>query len=228
MASNYITPPMMQPVTPRPGQMPGHAPHQRHYHGFCSSCRHPIAQCMCHRECRKIEKELLVVPGGAVGPKEEIGRIKDVGVEEESRVNVTKKVMALMDLISPAEINTNQSDEKAADTNITMSVIDKFRKSISIGRIPYGMQTTVIGGGCCVHLSMEYMPVLPAAIATNVALVGALVMDSQGTILGWGKLFTDEGHQVKECIISTNPGAYLTVIAANAIARARWCEIISC
>jgi hypothetical protein len=183
---------------------------------------------MCHRECRKIEKELLVLPG-AKPPKEEIDPSTGADILHTNRDASTRKVMALMDLIGPSEINTNMGSEKAAETNnITMSVIEKFRDSIAIGRIPASMQTTIIGGGCCVHLSMEYMPLLPAALANNVAMIGAMVMDSKGTVLGWGKIFTDEGHQVKECVISTNPGAYLTVIAANAIARARWCEIVSC
>ena len=225
MANNYFVPSTMQPVKPWSGHRPGHAP-QQHYHGFCPHCRHPVAQCMCHRECRKIEKELLVLPG--TKPAQELDPTTGANILHTTRDASTRKVMALMELIGPNEINTNMENEKEADTsNITMDVIDKFRRSIAIGRAPYSMQTTVIGGGCCVHLSMEYMPLLPAALANNVAMIGAMVMDSQGTVLGWGKIFTDEGHQVKECVISTNPGAYLTVIAANAIARARWCEIVS-
>ncbi len=225
MPNNYFTPPMMQPVKP----WPGHAPHQPQYHGFCPSCRHPMAQCMCHRECRKIEKELLVAPSTAVKPKEEIDPTIGANILHTTSEYTTRKVMALMDLISPTELNTNPSaDKAAADKSVPISIISKLRQSMIIGNAFYSMQSTIIGGGCCVHLSMEYMPLLPAAIFDSAAVVGAMVMDSKGTVLAWGKIFVGEGHQVKECVISTNPGAYLTVIAVNGIARARWCEIVSC
>jgi len=45
--------------------------------------------------------------------------------------------------------------------------------------------------------------------------------------LTWHKVF-EEGYHVKESIITTYPGAWLTVDVTSAIARVRWCEIFSC
>lgn len=239
MSNHTITRPTtpmrpMRPLKPRPGQSPGYAPHAQHYHGFCPSCSHPIAQCVCHRECKKIDKELLVVPGIVGGPKEEVDPTTGAGIvgganfAGMSKEATNKRIFALMDLISPVETATG--DEKAArsDTNVSMKLINQLREGIVIGQTPYGMQTTVIGGGCCVHLSMEYMPVLPAPLSVSLSMSAAMVMDSQGTIMGWGKFFTDGGHHVKECVISTNPGAWLMVLSVNSVTRVRWCEIISC
>jgi hypothetical protein len=36
------------------------------------------------------------------------------------------------------------------------------------------------------------------------------------------------GYRVRECVITTNPGARLLAAALNAAARVRWCEIFSC
>jgi len=84
----------------------------------------------------------------------------------------------------------------------------------------------IIGGGCCVQLSVEYMPAT-VSLADQVCDVNVRVQDSEGSTLTWRKQFK-EGYHVKECIITTYPGARLTVIVVNAIARVRWCEIFSC
>ena len=224
----------IRPVKPWPGQSSSYAPHSQHYHGFCPSCSHPIAQCVCHRECKKIDKELLVLPGIVGGPKVDpttgAGIVGNTHIVGMTKAAATKKVLGMMDMVTPFDASAgDEKDEKAAaDANVSLKVINQLREGIVIGKIPYGMQMTVIGGGCCVHLSMEYMPIVPAPISANLSMSAAMVMDSQGTIMGWGKLFTDEGHHVKECIISTNPGAWLTVISVNSVTRVRWCEIISC
>jgi len=88
-----------------------------------------------------------------------------------------------------------------------------------------GFGSAIIGGGCCVHLSIEYRPA--QFVATSPALVAVTATDTEGTALMWGKVFS-QGYHIKECIISTNPGANLYVITLNAIARVRWCEIFSC
>jgi hypothetical protein len=85
----------------------------------------------------------------------------------------------------------------------------------------------VIGGGCCVSLSVEYMPSNPSLTTTAVAAVDVVVRDSAGAVLAWGREFK-EGYHVQECIITTKPGAILNVRVSNAIARVRWCEIFSC
>ena len=76
------------------------------------------------------------------------------------------------------------------------------------------------------QLSVEYMPV-NLSLQDQVCRVAVEVQDSAGSLLAWSKQFK-EGYHVKECIITTYPGAKLLVIASNAIARVRWCEIFSC
>ena len=90
----------------------------------------------------------------------------------------------------------------------------------------------VIGGGCCVHLSIEYMPIpelmrKDLAAAGDVATVSVDVIDSESTVLGWEKL-VQPGYHIKEGIITTHPGALLSLKVINAIARVRWCEVFSC
>ena len=90
------------------------------------------------------------------------------------------------------------------------------------GRI--GSASAFIGGGCCVHLSIEYAP---AGAADG--LVGVLVQDSHDTQLTWVKrVAAGLGYQIKECIVTTKPGAHLTALAVGATARVRWCEVFSC
>lgn len=219
MANNFFTPPTMQPWYP---MNPSHAHHHghHHHHGFCKSCCHPIAQCVCHRDCRKVEKEVLVKaeaasdqPGTTVPPSS--------GAAAAPYVN---KINAIIDFAAPMEAQTG--DEKSAETRATLSDVQMLRLLVSRQQAGLAEKTAVIGGGCCVHLSVEYMPLQPLS---NVAsLSAAIVVDSQNTILMWGKLFKGEGYHIKECIISTNPGAKLAVYSLNSITRVRWCEIISC
>lgn len=88
-----------------------------------------------------------------------------------------------------------------------------------------GSDSTIIGGGCCVYLSVEYMHSQETATATAVAVK---VNDSEGTTLAWAKKGFAPGYYIKEGIITTNPGATLIVTVSNAIARVRWCEVFSC
>ena len=89
-----------------------------------------------------------------------------------------------------------------------------------------GRAEAIIGGGCCVQLSVEYMPAT-VSLKDQDCTVTVEVQDSEGSLLAWRKRF-EEGYHVKECIITTYPGARLAVIVNNAIARVRWCEIFSC
>jgi hypothetical protein len=85
--------------------------------------------------------------------------------------------------------------------------------------------TEFIGGDCCVSLSVEVAP----TVATAGFLVGILVVDSCGTFLAWARVEkAGTCYRVHECVISTNPGAKLTVVAVNCTARVRWCEVFSC
>jgi hypothetical protein len=90
-----------------------------------------------------------------------------------------------------------------------------------------GKATAIIGGGCCVHLAVEYMPDPAVSDAgTNGRGVRVRVLDSDNSQLMWTKEFTD-GYHVKENIITTKPGATLSVNVTNAIARVRGAEIYS-
>jgi hypothetical protein len=82
-----------------------------------------------------------------------------------------------------------------------------------------------IGGGCCVHVSVEYAPIA----ATAQSLVAVLVRDTEGTTMAWERIDPPGTHyQVKENVITTKPGATITLLASNATVRARWCEVFSC
>ena len=85
--------------------------------------------------------------------------------------------------------------------------------------------TAFIGGGCCVHLSLEYAPNTPTA-ASRVAVI---VEDADGTNMTWERAEKPgTGYQVKEGVISTRPGAKVALVVVNMTARLRWCEIFSC
>ncbi|TAN74296.1 MAG: hypothetical protein EPN14_09305 [Gallionella sp.] len=227
MYPKYPTGPMMQPAQAMHPHFAPQGVHAPHAHGFCASCCHPAAQCTCHRSCRKIEKELLVGPnaaGGGITPgKIGKGAHNTAASDDPARA----KAFALMDLISPPEATAADMDEKAAiDAHLPMRGASYLRQAVAANKAAIGMKDTVIGGGCCVHLSIEYMQMNPLVPLT--ALAGVLVIDSKATMMAWGKMFTDDGYHVKECIISTQPGAHLVVLSINAITRVRWCEIISC
>lgn len=88
-----------------------------------------------------------------------------------------------------------------------------------------GTGTAFIGGGCCVHLSIEYAAQTPTQAC--VVLVGA--KDADGTTLIWAKMEqASAGYRIKENIVTTSPGATVVVEVINATARLRWCEIFSC
>jgi hypothetical protein len=151
------------------------------------------------RECHKEFKELLVAP------------------EASGRVIRPMQTLELMDDRSSTgglAINTN------ADTTGLSEGTTADKSSSAKG-------TAIIGGGCCVHLAIEYMPDPSVDVqGSNGRGVRVTVADSDNSMLTWTKEFT-EGYHVKENIITTKPGATLTLSVQNAIARVRWCEIYS-
>ena len=88
-----------------------------------------------------------------------------------------------------------------------------------------GIAKAFIGGACCVYLSIEYAPQMPTAASQVLVLVD----DSESTVLAWGKS-EEVGacYHIKECIVTTKPGADLTVLVVKMTARVRWCEIFGC
>jgi hypothetical protein len=116
-----------------------------------------------------------------------------------------------------------ETTEKVLSDTINIIGRDSTTKSAGSGQ-------AIIGGGCCVQLSVEYMPVKPVLAVDSTSdpcRVTVEVLDSEGCLLVWRKGFM-EGYHVKESIITTYPGARLTVSVNNAIARVRWCEVFSC
>lgn len=171
--------------------------HHAHHdaHGFCHSCCHPHSHCQCHRRECRKESKELLVTPAATDAKK-----MDAIVEAP----ILKMMMKGEPTMARGEALAGMNLEKAATL---------------------GMDTAFIGGGCCVHLSVEYAADSP----TQAFGVGILVADSEGTLLLWGKgEKAGTPYQIKEGIITTKPGAKLTVLVVNATARVRWCEIFSC
>lgn len=212
--SNHFFEAATLPIS-RYGRQPANMHSHPNYHGFCHSCCHPIAKCCCgHRECQKIAKELLAKPSEK----------ETKGADAERMKNVFSMIINPMHA-KASSAETVTAGEGTSDTTHLIRNVSGMMAGISSGKVPIGSETAIIGGGCCVHLSIEYMPSQPT---TNVpSLVAVLVTDSEGTFLGWGKLVSP-GYHIKEGIITTNPGAQLVLYVINAIARVRWCEIFSC
>jgi hypothetical protein len=172
-------------------------------HGFCQSCCHPASKCCCHRECRKESRELLVLPTLSVGDA-----IKDpANAATFARTAVFRGRQSSSTPVSGGDFAIREP----------LDVGDAAAR-VGIGR-------AFIGGACCVYLSIEYVPQTP----TTTSLVLVLVDDNEGTLLAWGR--TEQpgaGYNIKECIITTKPGADLAVAVLNMTARVRWCEIFSC
>jgi len=203
MPMPYMAGAMYPGTQPHPGQMGS---------GFCHSCCHPRSKCVCGcRECLREAKELLV--------KSDITRgdlPKTPGFAAVSRMaQVAPMVMNL----APTMEHESYQAASAADRQLSPGL------AAAAGAVQLGLGTAFIGGGCCVYLSAEYTPTTPTAPM----LVAVLVQDSEGTLLAWVR--TEKagvGYQIKECIVTTKPGATLVVLAVNATARIRWCEVFSC
>lgn len=196
------------------GQALGFQPHPPAYHGgFCKSCCHPVSKCCCSRECMKEAKELLVTPKKK---KADIGTL-----------NLIKtRIMSFSPIGQPEEKTVEEKGPLHIATNITA-----LTSGLEAGTVAWGMGDAIIGGGCCVHLSIEYMQNIDETTLLSpdvISVVIAAALDSEGTLLAWSKFKFPHGYHIKEGIITTNPGAKLAVIVLNAIARIRWCEIFSC
>lgn len=196
----------------KPSSYHHHYPHPQNQ-GFCPSCCHPIWACCCgYKECRKESKELLVIP------------------QEEKDLKKSSRMMSFLNFFGPSESGEKKSSgdnvhAKMAGTESFIRSKEKFE--LLTRQAAMGTGTAFIGGGCCVHLSVEFMPTV--GIAETPGLILIMVVDSENTILSWGKLIDgDDGYCIKEDIITTNPGATLTVIVLNITARVRWCEVFSC
>jgi len=155
------------------------------------------------RECRREAKELLVEPEAKANP-------------QAVQVDVKTQDKAVSDTANTGRLPMEGPQEVVVVGNETVDGT--------------GSRKAIIGGGCCVQLSVEYMPAKPVLNADSSSpkcAVTVEVVDNEDCYLGWRKIF-QEGYHVKESIITTYPGAWLTVTVTNAIARVRWCEVFSC
>lgn len=195
---------------------------QQHDQGFCWSCYHPMYMCVCRTDCIKEPKELLVEPEPYKRGTMAAGLVRNLFTV----MQMPAQKAAAQAKEADAKKTVREGDRVIAAMHDLDAAMEETPTQIQVG---YG--DGVIGGGCCVHLCIEYMPssalseVVP--LTTLPAMVVVYVLDSEATVLGWGKL-VKSGYHIKEGIISTNPGARLIVGVLNAIARVRWCEIFSC
>lgn len=197
--------------------------HAAHAH-CCSGCGHPISHCTCHMRCRTVDRELLA---DAVIEKESAdGTIgANLSHSPQTVLNIMRKI-DLSDFATATADSAKAIEIGASQVNTMTDQFELLRKMIAAGRISVGENSAIIGGLCCVKLSVEYMPIIP--INQYPSLVAIAVMDSEGTMMAWGKLFMNGEHQYKEAVMTVNPGARLVAIAVNAVCRVRWCETISC
>ena len=134
-------------------------------------------------------------------------------------------------LVEPATKAAAPADTSGNAVNVNSELNTHILEGMETATYVANTGQAIIGGGCCVQLSVEYMPANPVVSANPATaqqcLVRVAVADSEGCTLTWLKTF-QEGYHVKESIITTYPGARLRVTVDNAIARVRWCEIFSC
>jgi len=180
-----------------------------HHHGgaspgFCSGCGHPRTACCCGcRECRKEARDLLIEPTTT----------RKGIADDPSLADAAARMSVLASFANAAEA---EKDTGAAPYNLLAAS--------RVGAAQIGLGKAFIGGGCCVHLSIEYTPAGAADGA-----VAVLAQDSSDTQLAWiKKVNAGLGYQIKEGIVTTKPGAHLIVLVVDATARVRWCEVFSC
>jgi hypothetical protein len=181
-------------------------------HGFCAGCGHPRSACCCGcRECRKEARDLLVEP-----------TLKRGDVRGDPTLASAASRMSVLHPFAAAMEEERLEKEEARAEHVAVPSQWLTADALRAGRL--GLGTAFIGGGCCVHLSIEYSPTGAAD-----GIVGVHVQDSYDTQLTWiKKAAAGLGYQIKEGIVTTKPGAHLTALAVGATARVRWCEVFSC
>lgn len=174
----------------------GYAPPPRGRIGqdFCGGCGHPHASCCCAcPECRKEAKDLLVQPSTTKGDNPGLA--------------------AMAERLAAIRSFGAQSGAQATDA---AAPIVPLPKDLAIG-------TAFVGGGCCVHFSVEYTP---TGTADGLVLVGAADNDTE--VMWIKNVSAGLGYQVKQGVVTSKPGATLSVVVSGATARVRWCEVFSC
>jgi hypothetical protein len=119
----------------------------------------------------------------------------------------------------------DKEDQAWIDLSRLSSILSQTATSGNLVTAPSGIRTAFIGGGCCVHISVEYTPTSPT-VDSSVLIV---VQDSERTLMAWERRENAGTHyQIKEGIITMKPGAAVGVVVSNMIAKIRWCEGFSC
>lgn len=204
-----------------------------HGHHFCHSCCHPVTDCCCQvRECIKEPKELLVTPGITREVPDDTKYPDNIAHATITPMFIKSLESTPGETVKPAgATKATAGKEKVASTMAATSILsDEVKKLVATQQNQMGFDSTFIGGGCCVHLSVEYA-IQTALASLRQAPIGDVmvaVVDADRTMMIWEKAVEqDDGYQIKEGIIKTNPGALLYVRVMNAMARVRWCEIFS-
>lgn len=182
-------------VLPFPGH--GHGP------GVCKSCGCHSSECRCGcRQCRKEAKEITFTGTANTKPGANIAG---------SSLGGLAGGFAAAFLARSVDVNAETEAKAAAAADAPQDAAKPV--------------TAFVGGGCCVHISLEYAPIT----ATVQSAVAIMVRDTEGTILLWEKIDPPGTHyQIKENVVTTKPGATILLFAINATVRARWCEVFSC
>lgn len=208
----------------------GYPPHPQGHYAFCHSCGHPPSLCMCNVPgCRKEARELLVRPGDGMTQEYQRAVRARVAVAGWGWMEVIRKwaELAKSGQIREAgdEIRTpglNMFDSLGAEDfgpfSLKEDAPDLQRQLLAL----VGMGDTYVGGGCCVHLSVEY------TATTSASAVAVAVIDPKNTVMTWAKANLKTGYTIKEGIIHTSPGSLLVVAVAAVVARVRWCEVFGC
>jgi hypothetical protein len=160
-------------------------------------------------------------PGHAYGP----GMCKRCGCSSaDCRCGCRQCRKEAKELTYTADPKANVRDGAAGSLLAAHLATAAAGAGATAGAVP-GLVTAFIGGGCCVHISLEYAPITATAQST----VAVLVRDTEGTVMLWEKINPPGTHyQVKENVVTTKPGATILLFAINATVRARWCEVFSC
>jgi hypothetical protein len=198
----------------------------------------------CHHYCHKESRELLVVPNTSVGVdsidpaflKSLAGMVglNGIGAGNSKTAAILGEIQKKAEHGSAITPESGNKDMAAMHTDLATIAELAARGAKDAGVAPVnskeiakGVGSAIIGGCCCVHLSIEYLPSNILSELNCAVAVGT--MDSAGTLCAWAQICgAQSGYEIREHIISTNPGARLVVVAVNAIARIRWCEHFAC
>lgn len=84
-------------------------------------------------------------------------------------------------------------------------------------------ETALLGGTSDLHLTVEtYVAAGAASPSVKVTI------DADGSSSTWTDTGIAQGYHVHESVLTTKPGALVTLTSSDATARVRWCETVCC